>query len=81
MEVSKVRIIDNTREGRREITKDDYAASIPPCCSFQSLEQHEAIGLCWSLLYRVEYNKPIAGMCDDCTENKVSPYGINSFGM
>ena len=81
MEASKVRIIDIGFEKAKELTKEDYEASIPPCCSFQSIEEHENIGLCWSLVTRVQLNKPIAGMCDDCTENKVSPYGINSFGI
>lgn len=81
MEATKVRIIEYGIEERRELRKEEYANKIPPCCSFQSIEEHEGIGLCWSLVHRIEYNKPIVGMCDDCTENKVSPYGINSFGM
>lgn len=80
MESTKVRIIATSDRKARDMTKEEYEASIPPCCSFQTIEEHERIGLCWSLATRVQLDKPIAGMCDDCTENKVSPYGINSFG-
>lgn len=79
MESTKVRIIA-TSDNRNKITKEEYGKNIPPCCSFKSIEEHEHIGLCWSLVYRLETGKSVVGMCDDCTENPVSPYAINSIG-
>ena len=63
-----------------KISKEVYAASIPPCCNFRTIEDHENIGLCWGLITRLERNKPITGLCDECCENSVSPYAINSLG-
>lgn len=82
MENTKARIITSTKdkEKRKELTREDYERKIPPCCSYRTIEQHEDIGLCWSLATRVQLEKPITGMCDECTENSVSPFAINRMG-
>lgn len=54
-----------------------YEYNIPPCCSCKSLEQHESMGLCWGLLSRVENDRDIIGLCDECDMNECSPFFNN----
>lgn len=47
------------------MTKADYAARIPPCCSYRTLDSHiNGLGLCWSLVTATERNAPMD--CSGC---------------
>jgi len=76
--MSNTRIeVVNKEEPSVELTVDLYAENIPPCCYFRTYDEHITIGLCWSLIYRIEHQKPFAGMCDMCDVNTVSPIKDN----
>jgi hypothetical protein len=42
-----------------EIDQDKYVRTIPPWCSLRTLQEHMEIGLCWSLQFFVESDKPV----------------------
>ncbi len=46
---------------------EQYEAAIPKCCSYQTVEAHESIMLCWGLAAAVERGETMN--CDNCTEN------------
>lgn len=60
----------------REINmlEEKYESSIPPCCVYKTMKAHIEIGLCWGLLHRIEKDKSILGLCDECDTNERSPY-------
>jgi hypothetical protein len=47
------------------MNKADYAARIPPCCFYRTLEDHiNGLGLCWSLVTATEQKAPMD--CSGC---------------
>lgn len=54
--------------------RERYAAAIPACCSYRSIEAHEAILLCWGLLDAVERGTPMD--CSGCPERLQQPQDI-----
>lgn len=47
----------------RKLTQRAYAAAIPACCEYQTLEEHQShLMLCWGLVRAVE-----KGCAMDCT--------------
>lgn len=50
-----------------EATKEVYKYSIPECCRYRTIEEHENILLCWGLVVAIENG--VTMNCDGCTEN------------
>ena len=50
----------------REVTQELYAASIPKCCLYQTMEQHvEHLMLCWGLSSSIKNDTPMdCGFCE-----------------
>ena len=58
----------------KDISETDYAARIPPCCSYRTLESHiNGLGLCWSLVHAVEENRPM-----DCSRCELAIPGVRT---
>ena len=49
-----------------ELTEAEYAAGIPKCCAYQTMQQHmEDLLGCWGLISSLENNTPMdCGYCD-----------------
>ena len=58
-----------------ELNVDNYAANIPKCCAYQTIEQHEDILLCWGLVRSIEQDKQhTCGWCELNTEHTREEY-------
>jgi len=54
-----------------EVTRELYAACIPSCCVYRTIDEHESIMLCWGLVASVEQGKKMnCSTCDFNTEKK-----------
>lgn len=60
------------------IAREQYEAAIPKCCTYQTIEAHESIMLCWGLALAVEEGRNMN--CDNCTENITGKLGTDKTG-
>ena len=53
-----------------DVTREQYEAAIPGCCTYQTMEAHEEIMLCWGLVRALENGEKMN--CDNCPENTMN---------
>lgn len=49
-----------------EVTPELYEKSIPSCCLYRTIAEHESIMLCWGLVSAIEKGKQMN--CGSCPE-------------
>ena len=54
-------------ERANHVSELDYEAAIPKCCAFQTMEEHRAMLLCWSLCAALRENTEMD--CKGCELN------------
>jgi hypothetical protein len=53
--------------GMTDFTEKEYAAAIPKCCSYQTMQQHMDMMLCWGLAASLRNGEPMD--CSGCELN------------